>query len=382
MIFRRSIFLLAAVSSCVVFAVAKTAPDAKTEAPEAPEAPPPPPMSEAEKAKVLEKVQQMKKDFERMRREVTASALTRFEGASGSEGAALEFYLNCEKIIKDRSPDIAPPEQDAKNAKAAQTKLKQQIDTFQAAPGRATVLKTQLEYLVLTIEAPGMKDRGALVSKVRDMVGRAMNVVKTYAAPNVDPIKTVAPIVNSKGRQRMPTPQYRDKAEERARRDIDKTMKQGVLGTVFAEAYNLSNYFKPADNWSDSPLDLGAIYTGFVLPWYHENKRGDLNMVWDEYLGHAVALHRCEQDDSAFADWGVTGYKSMVWKKWLDLLQWGMNRSLALDELGKMVKENPSHPDVESWVSDLDRVAGGISLPRVPQAAESTVEAPNAEAAK
>ena len=72
----------------------------------------------------------------------------------------------------------------------------------------------------------------------------------------------------------------------------------------------------------------------------------------------------------------------MVWKKWLDLLQWGMNRSLALDELGKMVKENPSHPDVESWVSDLDRVAGGISLPRVPQAAESTVEAPNAEAAK
>ncbi len=351
---------------------------------DAPEPVPPPEMSEAEKAKVLEKVKKMQAEYDAMKREVTNSALSRYEGASASEGAALEFFLSCQKIIKDRTPDIETPEQDAKNAKADRAKLKQQMESYQEAPGRATALKTQLEYLVLTIQAPGLKDRGTLVSKVRDMVGKAMNVVKTYAAPNVDPVKRVAPIVSGKGRVKMPTAQYKDKEEERARRDITRTMKQGVMGTPFAEAYNLTNYFKPADNWSDSPLDLNGIYLNFVLPWYKENKRGDLNQVWDEYLGHELALHRCEQDDFAFATWGVTGYKNLLWKKWMDLLVYGMNRSLALDELAKMVKENPSHPDVENWINDLARVASEIRLPQIPQAADSTPDTPatNTEAAK
>ena len=379
MISPRSILLLAVMSSSFAFAAAEKAADSK---PDAPPAPPVPSMSEADKAKILEKVQQMQKDFERLRREVTANALNRFEGASASENAAVEFFLTCQKLIKDRTPDVSPPEQDVKNAKAAQAKIKQEIEAYQAAPGRATVLKTQLEYLVLTIQAPGLKDRGALVSRLRDMVGRAMNVVKTYTAPNAEPVVKIAPVTNTKGKQRTPPAQNRSRVEDRARQEIDKTMKQGVMGTVFAEAYNLSNYFTPADNWSDSPVNLSAIYEGFVLPWYRENKRGDMNQVWDEYIGHSAALHRCEQSDFAFGTWGITGYKTLQWKKWLDLLQYGMNRTMALDELSKMVKENPSHPDVESWISDLANIASTIQVPQVPATAEAPVEAPTADAAK
>ncbi|MDB6139296.1 MAG: hypothetical protein JWO94_2368, partial [Verrucomicrobiaceae bacterium] len=225
---------------------------------------PQPPMNEADQAKIREKVQQLQKEFERQRREVTASALSRYESAAASEGAAFEFFLGCQKIIQDRTPDLDPTN-DKQDAKAAQERLKQQIAAYEAARGKAMALQIVLEHLVLTIQAPTMKDRGALVSRVRDMVGKAMNVVKTYSAPNADPIKKVAPPApkgGGKGKAKPVTTQYRSKEEDRARRQIVQTMEQGALASVFAQAYNLRNYFKPLEDWSDSPIDLESTYNG------------------------------------------------------------------------------------------------------------------------
>ncbi|MDB6120659.1 MAG: hypothetical protein JWO08_4440, partial [Verrucomicrobiaceae bacterium] len=158
---------------------------------------------------------------------------------------------------------------------------------------------------------------------------------------------------------------FSSKDEDRARRQIIQTMEQGVLGTAFAQAYNLRNYFKPLDGWCDSPLNLDEIYNTFVLSWYREHNPLELSNVWDEYLGHQLALHRCSQDDNAFAHWGITGYKDLQWRKWLDLLKYGTRRPVALDELVKLVKENLTYPGVEQWVSDLTSLANSIAPPPV-----------------
>ncbi len=343
---------------------------------------PEPAMNESDRAKILEKVQQLQKEFERQKKEVTTNALVRFESAASSEGSAVEFYLSCQKVVQDRTPDLDPTN-DKEDAKAAQERLKQQIAAYEAARGKAAALQIVLQHLVLTLQAPTMKDRGALVSRVRDMAGKAMNVVKTYAAPNVDPIKKAVPAKgNGKGKQQQVRQAPSSKDEDRARRQIVQTMEQGVLGSVFAQAYNLRNYFKPLEGWTDAPLSLDSTYTGFVMDWYREHNPVELSNIWDEYLGHELALHRCSQDDNAFARWGITGYKDLQWRKWMDLLKYGTRRPVALDELVKLVKENLTYPGVEGWVADLTSVAQSIAPPQAPVVIETPPPEPEKDESK
>ena len=126
--------------------------------PAAPASSPPPPLSpvgvsEADRAKILERVQQIQKDFDKQKHDVTAGGLSRFVNAAASELAAVEFYLACQKIVQDRTPDLDNTN-DKQEAKIAQDRVKQQVKDYEAAPGRATAVKIQLEYLVLTLQSP------------------------------------------------------------------------------------------------------------------------------------------------------------------------------------------------------------------------------------
>jgi len=318
----------------------------------------------AKRAKILEKVKQLKDDFDKQTNDVNKGGLARFEAAAATELAAVEFYLACQKIVIERTPDL-DPSNDKQDAKAAQERVKQQVEAYEAAPGKATALKTELEFLVLTLKAPTMSDKAVVVAKLRDVVGKAMNVVKTFAGPNAEPlnVKKLAASSGSKSKSKAPTPARRSSLEEKARHQIIQTMQQDVMKSIFAQAYNLKNYSKPLENWGVSPLDLSTIYEGFVIPWTHDNKSDDLPAVWEEYVGHVLALHRCEEEDPDFAKWGITGYKELLWDKSFDLLTYGKNRAQSLDELGKLIKENPSHPKIKTWVEQLTALADALKPP-------------------
>ena len=326
----------------------------------------PPALSEADRAKILERVKQLQGEFDKQKLDITKSGLTRFEAAAASEGAAVEFYLACQKILQDRMPDL-DPSNDKFEAKVAQDRVKQQIEAYQEAPGRATAVKTQLEYLVLTLKAPTIKDDALLVTKVREIVAKAMNVVKTFASPNAEPVN-VKKLAAAGGTSRTkskagPSLARITKEEEKARKQIIQTMERSVMESIFSQAYNLKNYFKPNPQWGESALDLGGIYEGVVLPWFRQHKRDELPTVWEEYVNHELVLHRCSEDDTEFAKWGITGYKDLLWKKSFDLLTYGGHRSQSLDELSKLIKENPSHPHIERWVEEISALAEALTTP-------------------
>jgi hypothetical protein len=163
----------------------------------------------------------------------------------------------------------------------------------------------------------------------------------------------------------------RDEREhERARRDLVQQAKTGVMGSVFAQAYNLSNYFEPMENWPDSPLNLEQIFKGFVFPYRQENKPELLASDWDEYIKHVTHLERCSQDERGYARWLVGSYKSLLWSKWRDLMKNGINRAVAADELVKLIKENPTHEAVSGWVGDLSSLTQEMLHPPVAPPAE------------
>ena len=332
---------------------------------QAPPAVLPPGLNEADRAKILERVKQLQEEFDRQKHDITKGGIARFEAAAASEVAAVEFQLACQKIVHDRVPDL-DASNDKIEAKIAQDKVKQQVEAFEAAPGRATAVRTQLEFLVLTLKAPTIKDESVLVAKAREIVNKAMTVVKTFASPNAETVnvKKLTPVpANPKTKVKAPSLARISKEEDKARKQIIQTMRQDVMDSIFSQAYNLKNYFKPVDRWGDSALHLAGFYENLILPWFREHKRDDLPAIWDEYVGHELALHRCSEDDPEFAKWGITGYKDLLWDKSMDLLTYGNHRAQSLDELSKLIKENPSHPRIERWVESISALAETLKGP-------------------
>lgn len=307
-----------------------------------------------ENARILEKLARAQKDFEVRKKEIATNALARFTSGAMSEDAAVQFYFTCQQIVQDRVPVLDG--QTKQDAKERQDRMKQEADVIADTPGRAAVIQLQLQYLVLTMEAPGYKDRGALISRLKDFAVRATGVLKTYTTPEQDTSHTKPGGKASGNNTRRDMEKQREEMQqERARRQVVQIAQQGVMGSVFAQAFNLSQYFKPMEGWPGSPLDLAGAYTGMILPYYRENKKEFLGPAWDDYMNLESTVQRCSLDDRSYARWGVGAYKNLQWSKWMDLLHNGMNRVTAADELSKLCTENPTHPNVGGWIDQLTK---------------------------
>lgn len=322
-----------------------------------------PAVSGEDVSKLVLKLDQAVKDFEGKKKEIANMALGKYISAAQSELSAAQFYIACQQMIQDRVPDLDGVSK--KDIKDKQDRVKQQADRIESAPGRAAIYQMQLQYLVLTMEAPTMKDEGALVSRLHDFMLKSVALVKQYAWPVAEePQKKPAASVASAARSKREQEKQRDEKEaERQRRDFIQQVNTSVMGGVFAQAYNLQNYFSPRENWPNSPMDLSGIFQGIILPYRHTNKPELLESAWDEYIGLVTTVERCSTDERGYAKWLISGYKSLLWSKWRDLYEFGTHKATAIDELVKLVKENATHKDIASWAGDLGAIADKLKNP-------------------
>jgi hypothetical protein len=338
-------------------------------------------------AKLLARVEKMQKDFDQQKRDVLTSAIARLSSAAASDAAAIDLYLACRRMLADRSAAaqdaIATKKPTAKDARAVDKRQDQVRDNLEE-PGHGAVLRLQAEYLMITLEAEQSKDPAALVSRVRDFVNKAMGIVRlSINAPVDNGGKKPVATIGNKNRDRDQDKERQMELLTRARRKIPQQLQQSVMSTVFAQAYNLANYHKKIPGWVDAPLSLDRVYTSYILPHYRATRRADLVGVWDEYLGHSLAMQRAMLDDAPFARWGITDFKQLQWEKWSDLLLHGSNPSVASDELASLFHDNPSHPAIAQWLEGLKALAEPYKpVPVAPaEPTEASAETPAAAAA-
>lgn len=318
----------------------------------APEAPATPvkPFTAEEAAKMAERFTALQKEFDSKQKDILNVALGRYSTAAASEAGAVQLYFECQRMIEERKPDLDGPDT-KREAKDKADKTKHQVDSVQDTPGYGSVLQLQAQFLVLSIEAVKAKDTGALIGRLRDFSNQAVKLVQTYTAPPEPEHKPAASVKSSAKREAEKKREAR--GDEKQRHQVLQLAQRGVMSSPFAQAFNLSSYFKPVQNWPQGPLDLDGIYGNMILPWYRENKPELLGSQWDEFIRDQAVLERCGSDDNAYAKWLIGAYKTLNWKKWRDLLDHGTNRMMAIDELVKMCKENPTHPAVSGWVQEL-----------------------------
>ncbi len=338
-------------------ALAQTEPESPAPPPEVPVVKPLPP---EEAAKIADHFAALSKEFESKKKDIANLALGRYSSAAMSENAAVQFYFECQKMLDDRKPDVNGPDT-KKDAKDKADKTRRQYDSIQDTPGYGAVLQLQLQFLVLTMEAPGVKDYGSLVGRVRDFANKAVGIVQSYTAPPEPEHKPAASVKSNSKREAQK--QKDNRGDERSRHQVAQLAQRGVMGSPFAQAYSLPNYFKPLESWPQGPLDLQGIYSNMILPYYRKTKPDLLGSEWDQFIRLQALLQRCGSDDNSYAKWLIGEYKTLQWSKWRDLLDNGANRVMAADELVKLCKENPAHPSVAGWVQELAKMAETLKGP-------------------
>ena len=319
------------------------------------------PLAPEEAAKIADQFAALDKEFESKKREIVTLALGRYSSAAQSENAAVQFYFECQRLLEERKPDLDGPDS-RKDAKEKADRNKQHYDAIQDTPGYGAVLQLQLQFLVLTMEAPGVKDYGSLVGRVRDFANKAVGIVQTYTAPPEPEHRPASTVKSSSKRESQK--QKDNRGDERSRHQVAQLAQRGVMGSFFAQAYSLPSYFKPMENWPQSPLDLQSIYGSMILPYYRKFKPELLGSEWDQFIKLQALLQRYSSDDNDYARWLITEYKTLQWNKWRDLLDNGANRIMAADELVKLCKENPAHPSVVGWVQELVKRAEALKGPK------------------
>lgn len=322
-------------------------------------------LKDEEATKVLEEIIKVQHDFAKTKKDLTASALERFKAGAATDVAAQDFYLAAYKVVNvDRRPAVS---KDAQEANADWQK--HAVDKLGEGPV-STVLRMQLQLLVMTMEAGAKKGESmddATVKGLRTYM-QAVAAFIPSASTEMDPVPEKKPVavVGKKNKR-----EDENRNGERASRDLlrkksglVKLLRHPVMNTVFTEAYNLGAYVDAPDKWPRSPADFGGAYEGVILPWYRANKKAELPLVWDEYLRAETAVEQILDSPDEFALWGTKEFKSLSWRKWLDLLSNGVTAPAAMQELSKIVRENPSHPDLKNWIADLARVSVALGGPQ------------------
>lgn len=322
-----------------------------------------PALSEDERTKVLQEITKVQREFSKTKKDLLVNALDRFRTGVGSDGQAQEFYLACYKLVNmDRKPPLTKAEAEERVKGEWQKKAAAELGEGAVT----TVLRMQLQLLVMMIESakgkPVDESVAALRTYMKGVIAFLPGADETPEQPGARrPVATVA----KKGQARKD-----DDRGGRKRNGAEKLLKQNVMKTLFADAYNLAAYLESPGNWPESVADFRGAYLGVILPWYRANRKAELPAVWDEYIKAETTLRELTLSAEQFADWAADDYKDIYWAKWIDLLRSQVTAGAAVQELVKTVRENPSHRSLKNWIGDLAKVGenlGGLKFEDAPQ---------------
>lgn len=279
-------------------------------------------LTEVDRQLLLERLNDIQKSADTAARGRFSTAISAFRIAVSSDVAANELWMKCWEKVEFKD--------EAKSAKNFREKRKQHKDRVDS-PGFRRALRHQLNWLLLTIEI-------SQDEKTRDKMSD----------------KAIAAIENIF-------------ADAKILQGHDDILREGVLGSYFAKAYQLDGL--QVANWSAAPLDISSMYEQIILPpWQNPGSVSQLRKAWlkrIEHEGNATAYWSREGEKDrkpAFEKWLTNGRLDLLWAMEQDLFQFGDQREAALRMLDH-VKNNLSHPKAPSWVTDFTSLVKGEELP-------------------
>ena len=269
-------------------------------------------LSEADRQALLEKLKDLKEGAGTRAEQRAGSALSAFKAAIGSDDRAHELYLKC--VEKVRFQDEKKSAQDFREWKR---RHKEKED----GEGFRRVLRHQLNWLLLTVEANEMGEDGK-------------GELSSRAITSLDAII---------GDEALEAPQF-------------KTLEQDVTQTVFALAYGISSDGK----WPVSPVKLEDVYKEHILPPLADKKDvAAFRSAWGKWIQQEANLQEAKSKNpgkgersAAYERFLVEKRPQMLWDLEKEVYEIGDEKGAALSML-KHLDTFAGHKNEVKWTQEF-----------------------------
>ncbi len=317
-------------------------------------------LTDEQTAKLLEQITRIQKEFAKTKKEVVANALAVFQKGAASDADAQELFIACWRVINiDRKPALTREEQEERDKGTWRDKALAELGGNAAG---ATVARLQVRLLAVTLQSASKPEADALVASLREVMLAAAAYVQSLAAAANDP-GAMRKTAGKKGRDDAAQRIEAEKAKRKG--GLARGLRQPVFSTLFAQAYSLGNYLEEPAQWPKTVVDFRTAYEDVILPFYRDFKKTSLAEAWDEYLRAEMIATQATLDAEGLVDWTEKTYKQLYWKKWLDLLKHGISAPTATEELVKVIRDNPTNPNLKTWIANLAEIGaqfGGLKF--------------------
>lgn len=285
-------------------------------------------LTDEQTANIIKQLDQIEAQITKNRGDAFSNALTRFKAGAANDKDALALYLDCYKLEHFDRRDLKQSDfQEWKDRN--EDRLKD--------PEFIIGLRLQLEYLVLCIQAQDATDMGPLVNSIQSFIPKAVTAVQntmTHSASGALKDKD------------------KDKGRANGGRQLLDSLRQPVTGTDFSKAYLLDDLLKRQD-WEYSPMGINGIYQNILLPYYLKNKPAELPAQWDARINAELVLRKAVTSETEYQLFHKENYPQLLWTKNTYLLKNNVTPILALAEMLKIVRDNPTHANANTWVKEL-----------------------------
>ena len=269
-------------------------------------------LSEGDRQALLEKLKQIQEGAGGRAELRAGSAVTAFRAAIGSDDRAYDFYVDCVEKVRF---------QDEKKSQQEFREWKRRHKDREDSPGFRRVLRHQLNWLLLTVEA-----NKAAAGKEGELSSRAITALDAIL-----------------GDEELESAEFR-------------TLEQDVTKTVFALAYGISS----EEKWPVSPVKLEDVYQNHILPPLAEKKEvAGFRSAWTKWILQEAKLEEAKskapdrgERSAAFERFLVDKRPQMLWDLEKAVFEIGDEKGASLAML-KHLEEFPGHKNEVQWTQDF-----------------------------
>jgi len=286
-------------------------------------------------ANITKQLDQIETQITKNRTDSMGGALSKFKQAMAGDKELLDLYLACYKLENFDRKDLKQADfQDWKDRNDAQLKDKDFL----------IGLRMQLEYLILSVQAQDTKDMGTIIPTLQAYIPKAINAIEETVKRNASGAvedKNKNPNNNNRPRQGGPGAQV-----------LNMLRGGNVRNTVFSKAFQLDDFLKK-DDWEYEPMNIAGVYTKVIFPYYEEKKPAEIPALWETRITAELVLRKATMSETEYQIYYKENQPRLYWAKANYLLNHNITAVLALADMLKIVRDNPTHPDATVWLDEL-----------------------------
>lgn len=298
----------------------------------------PPVLTKEQIETVQSQLAALESDIASKRNSFLSEIIERFRKATSSDAAALNFYVDCKKIVdlerKDMTRDAIRSQAERLASQVARM-ADPQRDQAKDEGDFGKAVRLQLEYLVLTLEAHETP-KGEMIKMIPKLRAFITSVLENAS--------------KLKGRALS-------------------TLQGNISNTPFVDAYQIGRYLD-VEHWSNNPLNFGEMWEKCIFPLLEKDNREQLPEQWDARLKTEVAFREQSMYKPEFELWFQNELPVLRWSRATYLYRKGPSPINAMGDMLKLIREHPGHANAPDWLSQLRELvetASGAPSPGAPE---------------